>query len=394
MMEEIPRLPTEQMDQIRSQLERQDMPSQMRENAQQLRQQQMQPAMHGQQQMQQQLQQLQQQLTEMQQSMQGRQLQLNMDGLRQALNDVLILSQQQEEALAGVDGTAADSPALRRYAKRQIELSEGLSVVSDTLSRLAREVPEMSREVQLQTGAALREMAQATDALADRSARRASVHQKSSMMHLNELALLLSDLLNMLMNQQMNMGMPSMQQMLQQLQQMAGQQQQLNQQIQEMLNNMQGQRLTQEMQERMRQLAQQQEQIKQQLKELNRNPELRGKALGDLNRIAEQMEESIRELQQFRANRNLQQRQQEILTRLLDASRSLNTRGRERRRESRSGEEIERESPREFTPDERADELRRDLIRALESGYAPDYEELIKRYFELLQESTQPVDTP
>ncbi|MEM1043649.1 MAG: hypothetical protein AAGI91_13595 [Bacteroidota bacterium] len=32
-----------------------------------------------------------------------------------------------------------------------------------------------------------------------------------------------------------------------------------------------------------------------------------------------------------------------------------------------------------------ADCLRRDLIRALESGYAPDYQELIKRYFDLLQ---------
>lgn len=389
MLEEIPRMPTEPLEEIRSRLEEQDLPGQLRENAEQLRQQQTQPAMQGQEQMQQQLQKLQQQLTEMQQSMQGRQLQLNIAGLRQALNDVLILSQQQEEAMSGVGETAADSPALRRYAKRQIELGEGLQVVSDTLRQLSREVPEMSREVQAQTGSALREMGQATESLAERSARRASAHQKASMMHLNEMALLLSDLLNMLMNQQMSTGMPSMQQMLEQLQQMAGQQQQLNQQIQEMLNNLQGQRLTQDVQERMRQLARQQEQIKQQLKELGRNPELRGNALGDLNKIAEEMEETVRELEQFRQDRELLQRQQQILTRLLDASRSMNTRGREKRRESRTGEDPERQSPGELTPDQKADELRRDLIRALESGYAPDYEELIKRYFELLQESTQ-----
>ncbi len=35
---------------------------------------------------------------------------------------------------------------------------------------------------------------------------------------------------------------------------------------------------------------------------------------------------------------------------------------------------------------EEIDRLRRDLIRALESGYAPDYQELIKRYFDLLQQ--------
>ncbi len=385
MMEELKGVPTEELEKIRSQLENRDVPEQMRQNAEQLRQQQLKPAMQGQQQMQQQLQQLQQQLSEMQQGMEGRQLQLNAAGLRKALNDVLILSKQQEATMTGVGATAADSPSLRRHARRQTELEEGLKVVADTLRSLAREVPEMSREVQSQTGSAVREMAQATEALADRSARRATGHQKASMMHLNELALLLSDLLDMLMNQQMNMGMPSMQQMLQQLQQMAGQQQQLNQQIQEMLNDMHGQRLTQDMQARMRQLARQQEQLKEQLKELSRNPELRGNALGDLNRIAEQMEETIRELQQLRQSRNLEQRQQEILTRLLDASRSMNTRGREERRESRPGETPERTSPAELTPDEQADRLRRDLIRALESGYTPDYEELIKRYFELLQ---------
>jgi methyl-accepting chemotaxis protein len=392
MLEEIPRVPSNQLEQIRSQLEDQDIPQQMKDNAEQLRQQQMQPAMQGQQQMQQQLQNLQQQLSDMQQSMAGKQLQINMAGLRQALNDVLILSQQQEATKADVEGTASDSPTLRQYAKHQIELGEGLRVVSDTLQKLSREIPEMSREVQVHTGSALREMSQATVALADRSARRAAGHQKGSMMHLNELALLLSDLLNMLMNQQMNMGAPSMQQMLDQLQQMAGQQQQLNQQIQEMLNDMQGQRLTNDMQARIRQLGEQQEKIKQELKELSRNPELRGKALGDLDRIAEQMEETIRELQQFRNDRNMMQRQQEILTRLLDASRSMNKRGREKRRESQSGEEIDRESPGEFTPDERADQLRRDLIRALESGYSRDYEELIKRYFELLQ-NAQPVES-
>lgn len=389
-MEEIPRTSPKQLEELRSRLEQQDLPEQMRQNAQELRNQQMDPAMQGQQQMQQQLGQLRESLEQMQSAMRGRQLQLNIAGLRQVLNDVLILSQDQEGMRHEVSETETDSPSLRPLARRQIELGEGLRVVSDTLLKLSREIPEMSREVQVQTGAALREMQQATEALAGRSARRAAGHQKASMMHLNELALLLSDLLSRMMSQQMGMGMPSMQQLLDQLQQMGGQQEQLNQQIQQMLNDMQGQRLTSDMQARMRQLAQQQEQLKQQLKELSRNRELRGKALGDLDKIAEQMEESVRQLQQTRIDRQLIERQQQILTRLLEASKSINQRGRERRRESRTGDDQVRESPDPLTPDERATQLRRDLIRALESGYAPDYEELIRRYFELLQESASP----
>jgi chromosome segregation ATPase len=178
--------------------------------------------------------------------------------------------------------------------------------------------------------------------------------------------------------------------MIQQMQQMAQQQQQLNQQIQQMLNETQGQRLTQDMQERLRQMSGQQSSLRNQLKELSRNREFRNKALGNLDRIAEQMQETIEELQQRNVNRQTVRRQQQILTRLLDATRSMQERGQEKRRESQEGRDFDRASPEELTPAEQADKLRRDLLRALEGGYAPDYEELIKRYFELLQEQSVP----
>ena len=44
-----------------------------------------------------------------------------------------------------------------------------------------------------------------------------------------------------------------------------------------------------------------------------------------------------------------------------------------------------RESPAALPLSEQLERMRRDLIRALESGYSSDYESLIRRYFELLQ---------
>ncbi|WP_457651996.1 DUF4175 family protein [Rhodocaloribacter sp.] len=389
-MEELRNAPKQEMENLGRQLEQQELPEEMKKNAEQLRNGELQPAQQGQQQMQQQLRQMQQQLQQMQQSMQGRQMQINLAGLRQALSDILTLSERQELLRGDVRGLSADSPLLRDYAHQQVELSEGLSTVVDSLRSLAREIPQMTREVQRHAGEALREMGSATEAMADRVARRAGGHQKGAMTQLNELALLLSDLLNQMMNASSGSGgSMSMQQMIRQMQQMAGQQQQLNQQIQQLLNDMQGNRLTQDMQDRLRRLAGQQEQIRNQLRQLSRDRNLRNNVLGDLNRIAEQMEETIRELQQKRFNRKTVQRQQQILTRLLDATRSLQERGREKKRESRRGEEFTRPSPGELTPAEEAEKLRRDLLRALDSGYAPDYEELIKRYFELLQRKTR-----
>ena len=125
--------------------------------------------------------------------------------------------------------------------------------------------------------------------------------------------------------------------------------------------------------------------MRRQLTEMAQERDLANQLAGDLERIAQQMEESIQELQSGQVNRPMRQRQQQILTRLLDASRSLQERGRERKREGQQGSETERVSPLPLQPDMSKDELQRALMNALESGYAKDYQELIQRYFELLQ---------
>jgi hypothetical protein len=389
-MEEIDTAPKQEMNQLQQQTQEQQLPQQMQQNAQQLRQGQMQEAQQQQQQMQQQLQQMQQQLQQMQQGMQQQQQQINLSGLRQALSDILTLSDQQETLRGTVEATAPDSPTLRQHAQRQVDLSEGLTTVSDSLQALASDIPKMSSAVQEETGKAQRAMSRSTEALSERSQRTATGLQKTSMMHLNELALLLSDLMEQMQNQQGAGGGMSMQQMMQQLQQMSGQQQQLNQQIQQMLNDMQGNRLSTDMQERLRQMAAQQDALRRQLKEMSRNRELGEKALGDLKKVAEEMEETIRELQRGHVDRPMVQRQQRILTRMLNATKSIQKRGKEEKREGTSAEDVLRQSPSELPPREQAEQLRRALLRSLENGYAPDYENLIKRYFELLQEQQAP----
>lgn len=212
------------------------------------------------------------------------------------------------------------------------------------------------------------------------------------MTELNRLALGLSNLLDQLMNGEGQGGGMSAQQMAQQLQDMAQQQGQLNEQVQEFLNDMQGDRLSADQAERLKQMAAQQQSIKEQLDELRSQEGVEEQALGDLGRVAEQMEETIRELQRRQADRRTIERQQQILSRLLDAQRSLRQRGEEeeQREAQRAEDDYTRESPPdELTPEEQADRLRRALLRAMESGYTSDYEALIKRYFELLEQQEE-----
>jgi chromosome segregation ATPase len=183
----------------------------------------------------------------------------------------------------------------------------------------------------------------------------------------------------------------SMQQAMQQLQNASGQQQKLNQQIQQFLNKTQGQRLSPNMQSRRKQLAKQQRKIKKQLEQMNMEDEAQQKLLGDLQKIAKQMEESANDLQSGRHSRDLIDRQQQILTRLLNAQQSLRTQGKKQQRRGRQADEdYEQDRPGDRPDPGEADALRRDLIRALEMGYNSDYEALIKKYFELLEQDESP----
>jgi hypothetical protein len=385
-MEDVQSAPRKKLDEMNQQLQRKNLPQKMQKNSRQLRQNQMQDAQQGQQKMQQTLKQMQKRLSQMKSQMQSKQRQINVAGLRYALENTLYLSKEQEALRAEVNELSGDGPTIRSFARGQNQLSTGLKGVADSLSAIAKNIPQMSRKVQTVTGNALRAMDTATTALDERKAGKATGHQKTSMMHLNELALLLSNLLEQMQNQQGGGSGSSMQKMMQKLKQTSGQQQKLNSQIQKHLNDVQGKRLSPNQKQRRKELARQQRQIKQQLQNMDVGSEARQKLLGDLQKIAEQMETSADELEQGqRPSRDLLDRQQQILTRLLNAQSSLRTQGKKKKRTGQSADDVQKRPPGQLPSTDDTDQLRRDLIRALEMGYSSDYEALIKRYFELLR---------
>lgn len=173
---------------------------------------------------------------------------------------------------------------------------------------------------------------------------------------------------------------------MQQLRQLAQQQMDINQ---SMPSPSQGGMSQQERQQLQRLMTQQQA-VQKSLKELSeeakRSDEGR-RLLGDLDRVAEEMQEVVRDMQQDNINPNTVQKQERILSRMLDASRSMRERDWEKRRRSRTGEDVARRSPGEIDPNllDPRDGIRSDLRRAVNEGYARDYENLIRKYFEALE---------
>jgi hypothetical protein len=179
-------------------------------------------------------------------------------------------------------------------------------------------------------------------------------------------------------------GFPSL---LQQLQQMIGQQQGINAGT---MNLGQLNSLTLEQQAEMARLAGQQAAVQKSLEQLNeeaRQSAERERILGDLGKISEEMKEVVRDLEQKDVNPKTIRKQERILSRLLDAERSMRERDFEKRRKAQPGEDIVRKSPKELdlSTQEGRNRLMQDLLKAMEEGYAKDYQDLIRKYFEALQ---------
>ncbi len=396
-LDEVRNAPTDAVEQMQQEMnEDGGLPQQMEENAQQLQQNQMQDAQQGQQDMSEQLRQMAGRMREQSQQMQQQQQQVDQAALRRALEDVLTVSREQETLAGRTAGLPRDSPALVPAARRQSDLRDALRTVVDTLRRVGQTVPALGPKVDERAANGQREMDLAVGRLADRRSGPAVGHQRAAMSHLNELALLLADLLDQLQNQAQQNGQGSGGQgsssgmSPQQMEQMGRAQQQLNQRIQQMLNESAGERLSPGQGQRLRQMAEQQEALRRQLE---RAVEGSGDGLNPndrsaLQRVGDQMKEAAEQLRRGGLDPRVQPRQQQILERLLEAEQSVNQRGREQRREAQQGQA--RPAPPATAPrtDRPADRVRGDLIRALESGYAPDYQDLIKRYFERLQART------
>jgi hypothetical protein len=171
---------------------------------------------------------------------------------------------------------------------------------------------------------------------------------------------------------------------------MAGEQEGINQQTQKLGN--QGS-LSAEQQAEMGRIAGEQGTVQKSLEQLQKEQQQmtggRKNTLGDLNKIAEDMQSVINDMRNNNVNPETIRRQERILSRLLDAQRSQNDRDFDNKREGKAGTDVTRESPADLPGSlTRQQDHSNDLLRLLEQGYTKDYENRIKKYFEALQKTS------
>lgn len=323
--------------------------------------------------------------------------------LQKALNDVLTIANDQSTLKQKTNQVDYNSTLIPELARQELSFSEAVANIANSLLDLSQKsfavTPEMARSL----GEALNSMQDATKSLADRNLGNAQSMQDQAIQSLNNTAMQIQSMLSAMQGQGSceNPGGSGSEgkgggfNFMQRLQQIASLQQSINQITQKLANSYQG-NLSSEQQAQLARIVAEQGRAQKALEELANEqkkfsrPEER--ILGNLRKIAEEMKEVVSDLQTGKIDSETLKRQDRILSRLLDATKSVYERDFEERRESTPGKELFREAP---PPLELTDQQRKSFqlfLNSLKQSYTKDYEELIRRYFLYLRQlSSEPL---
>ena len=384
-MEAVRDMPAESVREAAGEMDRQELTRNMDQISRQLKAGRMQQAMEGQRDMSQALSGLNQQLQEIQEQLQEGQMREIAGEMRRAMHRLVDLSVSQETLNGRTRDPGGADTRIALLAEDQKGLLNGASLAANDIVSIARKTLFISPAIGRALGETLNSMQRAEGHLAEQERDTASEEQLAAMKSLNETVLALQRAMRNMANSGSSSGMMDL---IERLRGMARQQTGINDEMTRMMKTSNG-RMDLETQAQVSRLAARQEALRKSLEQLRREQrDQQDQILGRLQEIEREMEETVRELQQYRIDPAVVQRQQRILSRLLDASRSIRGQKREDRRRAAPGEDVANRPSPDDLPDDliRLDRvLREDILRGVgEGGYPREYEELIRAYFRAL----------
>ena len=323
----------------------------------------------------------------------------DMQAMRALLENLLRFSFDQESLMENVKTVDINNPRYLTMAQEQRKLKDDAKVLEDSLLALSKRVIQISSAVNEQITDINANTEKALANLQDRQVPQARANQQYIMTAVNNLALMLSENLDQ-MQQQMQQDKPSNSSCKKPGQgkpkpgpnagDIKKMQEKLSQQMKEMKEKMEkgqkpGGKPGQGMSEELARMAAQQEALRNAINQLNQeqNKDAQGK-LGDLGKIAEQMEQNEKDIVNKRITELTMKRQQEILTRLLESEKAEREREQEERRESNEAKDIYRTPP-QFEEFKKMKMRETELLKTIPPGFTGFYKNLVNSYFQNLQ---------
>ena len=293
------------------------------------------------------------------------------------IRNLLYISQEQENLVKETEGLRSRSPKLIETAVKQDKILRENQQFMIQLTELSRETFHISPQIAGAIGRTKTAMDRTISRLEQKQTSSAKKEMKKILKGLNEIAKLLLESANQM---QMSGSGSGMAEFMERMEEMSKQQQGINQGT---MNLPQLGMMAQ--QQMMEQLQKQQEELKKQLEELlGENP---GQENSGAGKAKDEMEEVIEDFRRKQVDRRTQERQQRILSRMLDSQKSLTQKDYSEKRKSSDGEEFIYSGPTGLPTDmgEREMLLINAMESALQEGHSREYQNMMKQYFRSLQ---------
>ncbi len=317
------------------------------------------------------------------------------DILDRAISDLLALSASQEELYRRLPPTKAPLPDIDSFLTEQAVVIEGLEGVAENLFRSTDETFFIGRDVGRRVGSALHRMRGASRQLESGGIPDVSTRDNlgGALSAINAAILALMRDKESMMRSSSGAGF---EEAFRRMMELAQSQAALNEKTSGMLPiPLPGQSRGLSIDERLLQMAAEQRRIQEGLEALENSLSGRSGGLGRVDHLIEEMEKVAGDLEKGRIDERIIDRQRKILSRLLDAEKSLRERDYTRERQAEKPEPYQTSSPVPLTPDlfREDDLLNRSLFPMVEGGYPEGYREAIRVYFrELRKQESREVD--
>ncbi len=316
----------------------------------------------------------------MQSMMMEASMNMNLHQLRDILDNLIKLSFEQEDIMKEFRRVHQSDPRFLELSQNQLKIKDDAKVIQDSLISLSKEDFRIQSIVTRKVDEMNDYLDQTSYAIRERNKGEAVGKQQFVMTSINDLALMLDDVMDQMMNA---MGMGAGKPQNARLPSMSELQQQLAEKIQQLKKSGASGR---ELSEELAKMAAEQERIRQMLRELEEKMDKSGglNPGNSLKDIEEKMEMSEMDLVNKQLTDQLIKRQQEIVTRLLEAENAQKERELDDEREGEQAKEYDRNTPGEFEEYIKAKEKEIELLKTVPPKLNPYYKKEVNEYFKRL----------
>ena len=349
-------------------------------------------------------------MAEQQAGQEQEQMELDLKALRQLLENIVTLSFEQEDVMNQFQPVEINTPRYIGLTQEQKKILDDFKVVEDSLYALAKRVAQMETFITDKVGEIKDNMRRSLDNLEERQKPQAAEQQQRGMKNLNDLALMLSEVMQQ-MQMQMSSGMPGSQMCNNPGGAGGGKggkepkdkpasegQKELNEGMKKMGKGKEGKEGKEGGKEgeggqdgenptskEFAQMAARQAAIRKQLEKKQKELQQQGKGDKELQDLIDQMNKVEKDLVNKRLSNEMLKRQQDILTRLLEHERAERQRDQDNRRKSETAQDQERKMPPSLEEYIKKREAEIEQFKTVNPSLKPYYKNLVEEYYKSLK---------